>query len=56
MSNEEVFPGSDVGNFWTSTPYANYSGSAWVISFSMGGVSGVGKDSAAFVRLVRAGM
>lgn len=53
--NPKVFPNTPSDWFWSSSPVASYSGSAWIVSFYSGyGVWGF-KDSNGFVRLVRSG-
>lgn len=50
---DPVFTKTKSDYYWSSTPYANFSGYAWVVYFSFGGVNwfGIGYDD--FVRAVR---
>jgi len=53
--NTEVFPSAPLAYFWSASPYAPYSGGAWVVVFSDGDVGASGKGSSDAVRLVRGG-
>ncbi len=54
--DQAAFPGMPGFLFWSSSPYAGDSDYAWYVYFSGGSVyNGYGKDSAKYVRLVRAG-
>ncbi|MBE4603858.1 DUF1566 domain-containing protein [Vibrio navarrensis] len=46
---------SPLGAYWSSSPYANASGEAWVVTFGLGKVFSGSKEHSALVRLVRAG-
>ncbi len=49
-----VFPGTAVeGGYWSSSPYAGYAGSAWVVLFSYGSVGSGYRGDSGYVRLVR---
>lgn len=52
--DQQAFP-CGAAWFWSSSPNAYYSGYAWVVYFSYGGVGSYAKDSAGHVRLVRGG-
>jgi len=55
--NLSIFPNTPTiaSNFWSASPYANLSNSAWAVFF-YNGMSGVyGRDSSLYVRLVRDG-
>lgn len=52
--NNQQFPHTPSGWYWSSSPYAHYSGYAWGVDFSYGNVYGY-KVSSYPVRLVRAG-
>jgi hypothetical protein len=47
------FPNTVSNWFWSSSPSANFSSSAWDVGFDGGGSSGYGKDNYDYVRLVR---
>jgi hypothetical protein len=49
----EAFPNTPSDRFWTSTPYAGYSGSAWYVHFAGGGSSGSAASYSYWVRCVR---
>ena len=49
------FPNAQVSWFWSSSPGAYYSYSAWLVDFGYGYVFGGGKGGARYVRLVRGG-
>lgn len=53
--NLSVFPSVSSGNseYWSSTPYAGSSGSAWYVHFQSGLITTRTKNSSVFVRLVR---
>jgi hypothetical protein len=53
VDNENVFLDSPCEWFWTSTPYANSSGSAWCIDFTDGHSSSCDTASKFWVRCVR---
>lgn len=53
--NQQAFPNTPVGFFWSSSPYAGEANVAWGVVFDDGDVSGNGKDGYGQVRLVRAG-
>lgn len=55
--NEHYFPNTPSSWFWTSSPYASGSDGAWAVAFFGGGVDGVSKNPAIYVRvrLVRTG-
>jgi hypothetical protein len=53
--NLTAFPNAKSGWAWSSSPYASYSDFAWVVNFSYGNGSGVGKYGSLAVRLVRGG-
>jgi hypothetical protein len=55
--NAQVFPGTPVNSFWSSSPYAGSGSgnSAWSVDFFDGGDAALLKSSAFFVRLVRGG-
>jgi hypothetical protein len=50
-----AFPNTPVNMFWSSSPFAGYSGLVWHVSFSIGAVGPTAKSSALNVRLVRGG-
>ena len=49
------FPETPLGSYWSSSPDANHSDSAWYVFFGVGYVYYGNKDDAAYVRLVRGG-
>lgn len=49
------FPNSLSGPYWTSSAFANFAQSAWLVNFLDGGVSAGFKSNVSAVRLVRAG-
>lgn len=52
--DEQAFPETESGYYWSSTPCAWRPGSAaWCVAFYYGGVGDVGHDSECFVRAVR---
>lgn len=51
--NLTVFPNTPSSYFWSSSPYAYSSNSAWLVAFGSGTDGIHGKDSALRVRLVR---
>lgn len=53
--NRNVFPNAPSSHFWSASPYAGFSGSAWLVNFSGGGVGGNAKGNPFRVRLVRGG-
>lgn len=54
--NERYFPNTPSSWFWSSSPFANYSGYAWYVDFYYGSVASYDKDYSGYdVRLVRAG-
>lgn len=54
--NSKIFPSTPTGgSFWSSSPYAGYSGGAWYVDFLDGDVNGGSKGYNGQVRLVRAG-
>ena len=53
--NRVVFPNSPSSYFWSASPYAGYSGSAWGVHFSSGSDSRSSKSNNNRVRLVRGG-
>ena len=50
--NADVFPNTS-GLFWSASPYAGGSGSAWNVGFTYGAVGFGGKSGSSRVRLVR---
>ncbi|EKK9985905.1 DUF1566 domain-containing protein [Vibrio vulnificus] len=53
--NGQAFPNTPSNFYWSSSPYAYYSDSAWLVYFYDGSVSNSVKHSNYHVRLVRAG-
>ncbi|NSY33926.1 DUF1566 domain-containing protein [Pseudoalteromonas sp. JC28] len=53
--NQTVFPNTPSSGYWSSSPYAYYGSSAWLVSFSNGYDGGNSKNYNRHVRLVRAG-
>ena len=53
--NVTVFPNTPSSYFWSSSPYANSSGYAWIVNFNNGYDYGYHRSNTARVRLVRAG-
>jgi len=51
--NEIVFPATASSGYWSSSPYANNSSSAWRVNFSNGLVSFLNRGNTYYVRLVR---
>ncbi len=50
-----VFPGTPSSYFWSSSPYANRTGSAWIVDFYSGNDGDYSKSNGYQVRLVRGG-
>lgn len=48
-----IFPNTPDDRYWSSSPVANYSGSAWVVGFYLGYDNGNDKSGNGYVRLVR---
>ncbi|WP_457671436.1 Lcl C-terminal domain-containing protein [Thiolapillus sp.] len=53
--NLSVFPATPGSFFWSSSPYALYSGNAWYVGFGDGHANGGNRGGYAHVRLVRSG-
>lgn len=58
--NVTAFPGTPsnkvgLSDFWSSSPYAGNSYEAWYVNFNGGKVTGYGKNSTKYARLVRVG-
>ena len=53
--NTAIFPATSTSWFWSSSPYANYTGNAWYVGFHYGLVDASSPGSSLRVRLVRAG-
>ena len=53
--NEDFFPNTPSSAFWSSSPDAYFSSSAWLVNFLHGYVDYFGKNRDRRVRLVRAG-
>ncbi len=53
--NETLFPATPSNWYWTSSPYANGGGYAWVVYFSSGNTYHNDKSSGYYVRVVRSG-
>jgi Protein of unknown function (DUF1566)/Putative binding domain, N-terminal/Viral BACON domain len=53
--NTTYFPNAAASWYWSSTTYANYTGSAWVVTFYNGDVVNGGKPGSSYVRAVRSG-
>jgi hypothetical protein len=53
--NAAVFPNTPSSKYWSSSPVANYSGSAWIVGFGYGYGDWFYKDLGSYVRLVRGG-
>ena len=51
----DYFPNTNSANFWSSSPYANYSNHAWIIYFNYGYGSYDYRYYNTHVRLVRGG-
>jgi hypothetical protein len=51
--NINYFPNTESAHYWSSSPYAGYSGSAWNVGFGSGSGGGNGKGNRLAVRLVR---
>jgi hypothetical protein len=47
------FPNTPAADFWSATPYADHSNSAWLVSFDLGEVYTFEKSKGTHVRLVR---
>ncbi len=52
----DYFPNTLSGVYWSSSPAANTSSSAWGVSFGNGGYGRHGKSDSYYVRLVRGGL
>lgn len=53
--NAAVFPGTPVGSYWSSSPFALDPGLAWAVDFNVGNVVTLSKTASRIIRLVRAG-
>lgn len=54
--NDTVFPNTlSSPNFWSGSPYAPHSGSAWYVDFYRGTANNYGRSNTFSVRLVRGG-
>jgi hypothetical protein len=53
--NQQAFPNTPSLGFWSASPHAGGSGSAWTVSFGGGGDGWAGKSDNYRVRLVRGG-
>ena len=53
--NSVVFPNTQSSGYWSSSPYAYYSGNAWLLYFSSGYDYGGYRNLNYYVRLVRGG-
>ncbi len=53
--NNTVFPNTSSASFWSSSPYAPGSGSAWSVNFFNGSDGASRKSNGKYVRLVRSG-
>jgi hypothetical protein len=53
--NITVFPNTAASDYWSASPDASYSNSAWLVHFFSGHVRYYGKVNASNVRLVRGG-
>ena len=53
--NQLIFPNTPVSNFWSASPYANYSSYAWLLDFYYGYDDDSIRGNAVRVRLVRSG-
>ncbi|WP_295388981.1 DUF1566 domain-containing protein [uncultured Thiodictyon sp.] len=51
--NGAYFPNTPSDGFWSSSPYAGYTSSAWYVSFVDGGVGSYNRGYPLYVRLVR---
>lgn len=51
--NEEVFPGTNSAEFWTSTPGRREGGYAWRVNFKTGDLINIYMDTELGIRLVR---
>ena len=51
--NETYFPNTVNSYYWSSSPYADYSDSAWIVGFDVGRDGSSSKDDYKYVRLVR---
>ena len=51
--NSSVFPNTVSGGYWTSSPYASTSGSAWFVHFGYGFAIDGSRDNGVQLRLVR---
>jgi hypothetical protein len=50
-----AFPATPADLFWSSSPYVGYPADAWLINFNNGNFNYLGRTTALYVRLVRAG-
>ena len=53
--NQQAFPNTEAGRYWSSSPNAYYSGHAWLVSFSYGHSNFEDRGNHFAVRLVRGG-
>jgi hypothetical protein len=51
----DYFPNTRASYYWSSSPYASYSGGAWVVNFNSGHSYYVPRYDGRYVRLVRSG-
>ena len=51
--NLELFPNTPSDGFWSSSPIASNSYSAWIVGFYYGYDNSIGRDYSLYVRLVR---
>ncbi|MCI5188519.1 MAG: DUF1566 domain-containing protein [Candidatus Electrothrix sp. AS4_5] len=52
--NQQAFPNTEAVRVWSGSPYADYSGSAWLVGFNFG-YSSANRNGSCAVRLVRGG-
>ena len=53
--NQQVFPDTPASDFWSASPYAGYSASAWYVNFNLGNDGWGNKGRGSRLRLVRGG-
>jgi hypothetical protein len=49
------FPNTESSHYWSSSPYANYSGYAWIVNFGYGYDNYLNRGNNNVLRLVRSG-
>ena len=53
LLNNEAFPNNAAGRYWSSSPFADYTGAAWVVDFTSGAIHESSHSNRHYLRLVR---